>query len=174
MACEETIDTLIIMPNSSIAEFANPTTANSGLNVLIESLNGYTSGISGSFSQEANQHPSPYSRSHTSTVRTSNDILNISGTVHCIQCTGANAGDVDFGDYAARFKKLQEVQQYTVNELAEIATPVGYYRNMRLSDFSFELRGETTGIFFIDCTWEAMNVSGDMRNPAWASGGLVT
>lgn len=174
MACEQTINTVIQVSGSSLADYQSGT-AGTGVNVLMESFNGNTSNISASFSQSANQHPSPYSRQHTSTVRTNNDRVDISGWIRCVVCSGPNAGrEIDFSNYAARFKRLMEVQQYTQNELATIFSPIGTFRNMRLADFSCSIDGETSQELQLFSTWEAMNVAGDMRASAWASGGLQT
>ena len=174
MACEETINTIIEVRGSSLLDYQSGA-AGTGVNVLMEAFNGHTSSINASFSQSANQHPSPYSRQHTSTVRTNNDRIDISGWVRCVVCSGPNSGrEVDFTDYAAKFKKLMEVQQYTRAELATIYCPIGTFRNMRLADFNCSIDGETAQELQLFSTWEAMNVAGDMRNPAWASGGLQT
>lgn len=174
MACEQKIDTVIQVANGALTDYQSGN-AGTGVNVLVESFNGNTSGLNASFSQDANQHPSPYSRNHTSPVRMNDDRLDISGWIRCVVCSGADAGrEVDFGDYAARFKRLMEVQQYTGTELATIFCPIGTFQNMRLADCSFSMDGETASELQVYSTWEAMNISGDMRNPAWASGGLQT
>lgn len=174
MACEQRLDTVIRIPNSTLTDYQTNATG-TGVNILIEAINGHTGALTATFSQQANQHPSPYSRSHTSTVRTANDRVEISGWVRCIACTGPNAGNiVDFTGYPARFKRLMEVQQYTQRELALINGPLGAFSNMRLAEASFSLDGERPQEMQIFSQWEAMNVAGDMRSPAWASGGLET
>ena len=166
MATDYTIDVLIEIPQGTVN---NSATAGQGLNVMVQSFNGFQTGLTASFSQVSNAQPSPASRLHTSTTRMNNDRLTIDGWVRCARCGG---NTVDFGDYAARFKRTMINEQYTIAELAKITTPIGTYQNMRLADITFTMDGELGQELQISSTWEAANISGEIGTSSTVIGGL--
>lgn len=140
------------------------------LNIMIQSRNGGVDAVEYSASQTANSHPSPVSRSVTSTTREANDRLRVEGWVRQFRCNGVT---IDTLDYAARFKRTLAAQKYTSAAFAVIYCPIGVFRNMRIADFTVSVDGSKAEEMYFAATWESVNLAGGTLSPGFVGGGLT-